>query len=120
MSGAYKLDAQFYETQIDKDWEPNFDDIKSKIKENTKMLVYVNPGNPNCISYDTQTIEKFLNLAREHNLVVLADEIYFDSVFPGVQHNSILDIKGYDDIPIILMSGLAKRFVTPGYCCEWL
>ena len=104
LGGVYGLDKKYYGTDIDEEWEVDFDDLVSKIDGRTKLLVFVNPGNPNCIAYSKETIAKYLEIAEKYNLTILADEIYFDSVFPGTTHTTIFQMPNYDTVPISKLS----------------
>lgn len=59
VTDVYKIQPKFYETCFEKNWEVNFENLESQIDSTTKILIYVNPGNPNCISYPKEVIQKF-------------------------------------------------------------
>jgi alanine-synthesizing transaminase len=100
LGGVYGLDKRYYGCDIDGRWEVDFEDLISKIDARTKVLVFVNPGNPSCVAYSKETIGKYLEIAEKYGLIVLADEIYFDSVFPGTTHTTIFQMGKYDTVPI--------------------
>jgi len=108
---AYALDEA-------KGWEPDTRDIKSKVNEKTRALLLINPSNPTGAVYSKRTLEKLLEIARENNLVILADEIYDKLIYePGATHTSIATLA--QDVPIITFNGLSKAYLVPGWRIGW-
>ena len=99
-------------------WEPDIEDIKSKVNDKTRALLLINPSNPTGAVYSRATLAKLLEVAREHNLVILADEIYDKLIYaPGAQHVSIATLA--QDVPIITFNGLSKAYLVPGWRIGW-
>lgn len=100
-------------------WEIDFEGLEAQIDSRTKFILVVSPGNPNCVWYDLPILQKFVDIAKKHNLAIFSDEIYYGCYFdPQQKHVSPLQIE--TDVPMLLMSGLAKLAVVPGYGLEWL
>ena len=99
------------------DWEPDIDDIRSKISSKTKALVLINPNNPTGSRYSKETLEEIVNLSLEHNFVIFADEIYDKMVLDGENSISIASLS--EDAPIITMNGLSKAYLVPGFRIGW-
>ena len=99
-------------------WEPDIEDIKSKLNEKTRALLLINPSNPTGAVYSKRTLEKLLEIARENNLVILADEIYDKLIYePGAKHVSIATLA--PDVPVITFNGLSKAYLVPGWRIGW-
>ena len=99
-------------------WEPDIDDIQSKVNPQTRALLLINPSNPTGAVYSKRTLEKLLEIARENNLVILADEIYDKLIYePGAKHVSIATLA--QDLPIITFNGLSKAYLVPGWRIGW-
>ena len=108
---AYDLDEA-------KGWEPDLEDIKSKLNEKTRALLLINPSNPTGAVYSKPTLEKLLEIARENNLVILADEIYDKLIYePGAKHVSIARLA--QDVPVVTFNGLSKAYLVPGWRIGW-
>ena len=98
-------------------WQPDLADIAAKIDARTRAIVLINPNNPTGSVCDRETMLGVLKLAREHNLVVFADEIYDRLLFSGEQHLSIAALDA--DAPVITFNGLSKSYVAPGWRIGW-
>jgi alanine-synthesizing transaminase len=99
-------------------WEPDVADIERRINPQTRAILLINPSNPTGAVMSRQTLEKVLELAREHNLVILADEIYDKLIYePGAKHISIATLA--QDVPIITFNGLSKAYLVPGWRIGW-
>ena len=70
-------------------WMPNLDDIRAKITPRTKAIVVINPNNPTGVLYSTELLQQIVDIAREHGLVILADEVYDKVLYDGVKHTPI-------------------------------
>jgi len=107
-----------YDLDESNGWEPDVDDIKGKVNDKTRALLLINPNNPTGAVYSKRTLEQLLEIARQHNLVILADEIYDKLVYePGAKHISIATLA--QDIPIITFNGLSKAYLVPGWRIGW-
>lgn len=102
----------------EQDWFPDIADIKSKITSKTKALVLINPNNPTGAVYSDDLLMELINIAREHKLLLLSDEIYEKILYDGVSHSSIGAL--CDDVPIITFNGLAKTYRAAGIRMGWM
>ncbi|KZN59672.1 pyridoxal phosphate-dependent aminotransferase [Pseudoalteromonas luteoviolacea] len=100
------------------DWFPDLADIREKVTSKTKALVLINPNNPTGSVYSKELLEGLIDIAREHNLLVLSDEIYEKILFDGAEHFSIGSL--CDDLPIITFNGLAKTYRAAGLRMGWM
>lgn len=99
-------------------WQPDLDDIRSKITPRTRGIVVINPNNPTGAVYSLQTLQAIAELAREHGLILLSDEIYEKIVYAG-QHIHTASIAG-PDVLCLTFSGLSKAYRVCGYRSGWL
>lgn len=102
----------------EQDWFPDIADIKNKITPKTKALVLINPNNPTGAVYSDDLLIQLIDVAREHNLLLLSDEIYEKILYDGVTHTSIGSL--CDDVPIITFNGLAKTYRAAGIRMGWM
>ncbi|MBX3044420.1 MAG: aminotransferase class I/II-fold pyridoxal phosphate-dependent enzyme [Candidatus Kapabacteria bacterium] len=98
-------------------WQPDIEDIRSKINSKTRAIVLINPNNPTGSVYKKETLEQIVELALEHNLVIIADEIYDKLLFDGKEMTSIAALN--QDVSCITFSGLSKNFIAPGFRIGW-
>ncbi len=108
----------FYRCDEKNHWQPDTEHIKSLITEKTKAIVIINPNNPTGVLYSNEVLLEIAQIAREHKLIVLADEIYDRLVFGGKTHTSFASLA--DDITVITMNGLSKSHCLCGFRCGWL
>lgn len=99
-------------------WLPDLDDIRAKITPNTRAIVIINPNNPTGALYPTDLLLEILEIARQHQLIVYADEIYDKVLFDGAVHTSIGSLA--DDVFIVTFNGLSKNYRACGYRSGWL
>ncbi|MBC7684939.1 MAG: pyridoxal phosphate-dependent aminotransferase, partial [Bdellovibrionales bacterium] len=99
-------------------WFPDIDDMRRKITSNTKALVVINPNNPTGAVYPREILLEIIELARQHQLIILADEIYDKVLYDGCQHDSIAALA--DDVLFITMNGLSKNYRACGYRAGWM
>ncbi|WP_153505387.1 pyridoxal phosphate-dependent aminotransferase [Cumulibacter manganitolerans] len=104
-------------------WNPDLDDIESKITENTHALVVINPNNPTGAVYSEDTVKGLVDIARRHNLVLMADEIYekilySDGAVTPVHHH--VATYAADDVLCLTFSGLSKAYRVCGYRAGWV
>ncbi|MCB9366596.1 MAG: aminotransferase class I/II-fold pyridoxal phosphate-dependent enzyme [Calditrichaeota bacterium] len=114
-----KLEAKEipYYLDEDNDWQPDLEDIASKITPKTRAIVLINPNNPTGSVCERKTLEGILELARKHNLVIFADEIYDKLILDGGEHVSIASLD--HEHPIITFNGMSKAYVAPGFRIGW-
>ncbi len=108
----------FYRCDEKYNWQPDTDHINSLITEKTKAIVIINPNNPTGVLYSNEVLLQIAQIAREHKLIVLSDEIYDRLVFEGKTHTAFASLA--DDIPVITMNGLSKSHCLCGFRCGWL
>lgn len=100
------------------EWMPDLDDLKNKITEKTRAIVVINPNNPTGALYDNQTLLKIIELARQHGLIVYADEIYDKILYDGNTHTSMAALS--EDVLTITFNGLSKAYRSCGYRVGWM
>lgn len=98
-------------------WEPDVDDIASKIDRRTKAIVFINPNNPTGSVASRKTMERLVDLALKHNLVILSDEIYDKLMFDGRAHESTAAIS--PEAKVVTFNGLSKAYLVPGFRIGW-
>ncbi len=99
-------------------WLPDVKDIRKKISRNTKGIVVINPNNPTGALYPKGVLQDIVDVAREHGLIVFADEIYDKILYDGAEHVSIATLA--DDVLFITMSGLSKTYRVAGFRAGWM
>ncbi len=100
------------------EWNPDLADMKAKITPNTRAIVVINPNNPTGAVYSDEILKAIIQLAREHNLIVFADEIYDKVLYDGVTHTSMASLA--DDVLFVTMNGLSKNYRACGYRSGWM
>lgn len=110
--------AVHYLCDEDSDWYPSLDDIKSKITSRTKGIVIINPNNPTGAVYSKDLLEQIADLAREHGLIIFADEIYDKILYDGAVHHHIAAIA--PDILTVTFNGLSKAYRICGFRQGWM
>lgn len=110
--------AVHYMCDEEKDWMPDIADIEAKITPHTKAIVVINPNNPTGALYPDELLKKIVDLAREHQLIVFADEIYDKCLYDGVTHTSMASLA--NDVLFITMNGLSKNYRSCGYRVGWM
>jgi alanine-synthesizing transaminase len=99
-------------------WQPDIDDIKSKITKNTKAIVIINPNNPTGAVYSEEILKALVALAEEHSLVVFADEIYDRILYEGAVHTHLAKL--VKDTLCITFNGLSKSYRLAGFRSGWM
>ena len=100
------------------DWYPDVADIRSKVSPRTKAIVVINPNNPTGAVYSEELLQQIVQVAREHNLVVYADEIYDKILYDGAVHVPMARLA--DDILIVSFGGLSKNYRLAGFRAGWM
>jgi alanine-synthesizing transaminase len=100
------------------DWMPDIDDMRKKITAKTKAIVVINPNNPTGALYPVEILQQIVQLAREHQLIVFADEIYDKTLYDDAEHVSIASLA--DDVLFITLNGLSKNYRSCGYRAGWM
>lgn len=107
----YMCDEQAY-------WWPDLNDIRQKITSKTVGLVVINPNNPTGSVYPKEILEGLIEIAREHQLILFADEIYEKILFDDAQHIPLASLA--DDVVCITFNGLSKAYRAAGYRSGWM
>jgi alanine-synthesizing transaminase len=98
-------------------WQPDTADIEAKVNDKTRAIVIINPNNPTGSLTTEKTLREIVEIAKIHNLVIFADEIYDKILFNGDKHVSVAALAG--DHPCVTFSGLAKSYLGPGLRLGW-
>ena len=101
-----------------RDWAPDLADLEAKITPRTKALVVINPNNPTGAVYSPEVLDQLVALAREHSLLLLADEIYDRILYDGAQHTSLATRA--PDLLCLTYNGLSKTYRVAGFRSGWL
>jgi len=115
----YRCGAEpvFYELDESNNWQPDIDDIKSKITDKTRGIVIIYPNNPTGSLYSEDTLRKIIDIALENNLVIFSDEIYNKLLFDNVKHFSTASLTS--DATVVTLNGLSKSYLAPGFRIGW-
>ncbi|MEY4258750.1 MAG: hypothetical protein RJA56_1651 [Pseudomonadota bacterium] len=107
-----------YECDEANGWMPNLADIRAKITPRTKGLVVINPNNPTGALYNVALLQALVDMAREHGLVLLADEVYDKVLYEDAQHTAIASLS--TDVLTITFNSLSKSYRACGYRAGWM
>ncbi|MDZ7392916.1 MAG: aminotransferase class I/II-fold pyridoxal phosphate-dependent enzyme [candidate division KSB1 bacterium] len=115
----HKLGVEPNEYYLDEasGWQPDVEDIARKIDRRTRGIVLINPNNPTGALYRQEVLERIVELALEHRLVIFADEIYDKLIFDGLRHVSIAALN--PEVPVVTFNGLSKAYLVPGFRIGW-
>lgn len=100
------------------DWYPDIADIRAKITPRTKAIVVINPNNPTGALYPESLLKEIIQVAREHQLIVMADEIYDKTLYDGAKHTSMASLA--EDVLFLTFNGLSKNYRSCGYRAGWM
>jgi alanine-synthesizing transaminase len=101
-----------------KEWAPDLADLRSKITPRTKAIVMINPNNPTGAIYSKAVLTELTQIAREHGLILFADEIYDKMLYDEEQHISLASLSS--DVVVITFNGLSKNYRSCGYRSGWM
>ena len=107
-----------YRCDEDNGWMPSLSDIRSKITPNTRGIVVINPNNPTGALYSEALLKGIIAIAREHGLVVFADEVYDKVLYDGVRHTALASLS--TDVLTLTFNSLSKSYRSCGYRAGWL
>ncbi len=110
--------AVHYICDEEADWYPDLEDIKRKLTPRTKGIVVINPNNPTGALYSREVLEEIVDLARKHDLILFADEIYDRLVMDQEEHIALASLA--PDLLTISFNGLSKSHLIAGYRCGWM
>ncbi|HEY3309275.1 MAG TPA: pyridoxal phosphate-dependent aminotransferase [Desulfuromonadaceae bacterium] len=101
-------------------WYPDMEDLKNHVRYNPNIcaIMIINPDNPTGMVYTRAMLEEIVAVAREHDLFIIADEVYTNIVYNGEATVPISDVIG--DVPAISLKGISKEFPWPGSRCGWI
>ena len=100
------------------EWNPDLSDMRSKITENTRAIVIINPNNPTGALYSDDILKEIVQIAKENNLIIFADEIYDKMLYDGATHTSIASLS--DEVLFVTLNGLSKNYRACGYRSGWM
>jgi alanine-synthesizing transaminase len=101
-----------------KDWAPDLNDLRKKITPRTKAIVVINPNNPTGAIYSKEVLLELVQIARENDLILFADEIYDKMLYDGERHISLASLS--TDVVTITLNGLSKNYRSCGYRAGWM
>ncbi|MDC1527571.1 pyridoxal phosphate-dependent aminotransferase [Gammaproteobacteria bacterium] len=110
--------AVHYRCDESSDWNPDLDDIKSKINSRTRGIVVINPNNPTGAVYTPDLLKGIVKLAEENDLIIFADEIYDKILYDDARHTPLATLS--EDILIVTFNGLSKSYRVAGFRSGWL
>jgi alanine-synthesizing transaminase len=99
-------------------WMPNLDDIRTKITPRTKGIVVINPNNPTGALYSDALLRSVVEIARQHGLVIFADEVYDKVLYDGARHTAIASLS--NDVLTLSFNSLSKSYRSCGYRAGWM
>ena len=97
---------------------PDLEDIRSKINKHTKGIVVINPNNPTGALYSDELLKGIIQIAREHGLIIFADEVYDKVLYDGVKHTAIASLS--NDVLTLTFNSLSKSYRSCGYRAGWM
>ena len=110
--------AVHYRCVEEEGWEPDLEHIESLVTERTKGIVLINPNNPTGAVYSRAVLQGIVDVARRHNLVLMADEIYEKITYDGARHINAAGLS--DDVLTLTFSGLSKAYRVAGFRSGWV
>ncbi|SFP45137.1 alanine-synthesizing transaminase [Nitrosomonas cryotolerans] len=109
--------AQHYLCDEQSGWLPDLDDIRAKITSKTRAIVIINPNNPTGALYPKDLLCEIIEIARQHQLIIYADEIYDKILYGDAVHTSVASLA--DDVLFITFNGLSKNYRAAGFRSGW-
>lgn len=109
-----------YNLLPEREWEVDLEQLSSLVDERTKVILVNNPSNPCGSVFSREHIKAILEIAEKHQLPIISDEVYYDMVFPssGKQFESFGRVS--EDVPVLVVGGIAKRYLVPGWRVGWI
>ena len=99
-------------------WMPDLDDIRAKITPATRGIVVINPNNPTGALYSDELLKAIVDIAREHGLVIFADEVYDKVLYDGAKHTAVASLS--EDVLTLTFNSLSKSYRSCGYRAGWM
>jgi alanine-synthesizing transaminase len=114
-----KLDMKLntYYLNEEDGWQPELDDLEKKITPRTRGIVLINPNNPTGSMCTRKMLELVAEVARRHNLIIFADEIYDKLILDDDEHIAMASVA--PDVPVVTFGGLSKNYLVPGWRIGW-
>ncbi len=100
------------------EWQPDIEDIESKITPNTRGIVVINPNNPTGAVYSKENLLQIIELARKHKLIIFVDEIYDKIIYDNAIHTTMASLA--DDVLFVTFNGLSKTYRVAGFRSGWM
>ncbi|MBP7204314.1 MAG: pyridoxal phosphate-dependent aminotransferase [Propionivibrio sp.] len=100
------------------EWLPDLDDMRAKITPKTRAIVVINPNNPTGALYPESILLEIIRIAREHNLIIYADEVYDKVLYDGATHTALASLS--EDVLTVSFNGLSKNYRSCGYRAGWM
>ena len=110
--------AVHYKCDEQNEWNPDIEDIKNKITSKTKGIVIINPNNPTGALYSDEILKEIVEIARQNDLILFADEIYDRLVMDGHTHTALASLA--PDVPCVSFNGLSKSHRVAGFRVGWM
>ncbi len=107
-----------YRCDEDAGWLPDLDDMRAKITPRTRGIVVINPNNPTGVLYPDSLLKGIIGIAREHNLVLMVDEVYDKVLYDGVKFTSMASLS--TDVLTLTFNSLSKAYRSCGYRAGWM
>lgn len=101
-----------------RDWLPDLKDLRARITPRTRALVVINPNNPTGALYPESVLLEMVDIARQHNLIIYADEVYDKVLYDGATHTAIASLS--EDVLTVTFNGLSKNYRSCGYRAGWM
>ena len=110
--------AVHYRCNEEDNWHPDIEDIKSKITSKTKGIVVINPNNPTGALYSDEVLLQIVEVAKEHDLIIMADEIYDRILYDDMEHTPMSTLT--DEVLVLSYNGLSKSHRIAGFRAGWM
>jgi len=110
--------ARHYLCDEANEWNPDLADMRSKITPHTRAIVVINPNNPTGALYSDEILKEIIQIAREHGLIIFADEIYDKMFYDDATHTAMASLA--DDVLFVTLNGLSKNYRACGYRVGWM
>ena len=110
--------AVHYRCNEEDNWHPDIEDIKSKITSKTKGIVVINPNNPTGALYSNEVLLQIVEVAKEHDLIIMADEIYDRILYDDMEHTPMSTLT--DEVLVLSYNGLSKSHRIAGFRAGWM
>ncbi|HLR32070.1 MAG TPA: aminotransferase class I/II-fold pyridoxal phosphate-dependent enzyme, partial [Fodinibius sp.] len=109
-----------YNLDPENNWMPNIEDLRKKVKYNDSIagMLIINPDNPTGAVYPRKMLKEMVDIARDHQLFIICDEIYANIIYNGADTGALSQV--IEDVPGIALRGISKEYPWPGARCGWM